>query len=379
VLNFSIPKLGLRLPAGLSFYVFMTITYLVDIYRGKMEAEVHPGNYALYVAYFPKILAGPIERARNFLPQLRQKIIFNSEKATQGLQLLLFGLFKKVVIADRIAPFVTNAYNKANFSSPFELTLATYLFAFQIYCDFSGYTDIARGAAKLMGIDLMENFKRPFLSKSPSEFWSERWHISLGTWFRDYMYIPMGGNRVSWPRYYFNLMTVFAVSGIWHAGLGYGVSWAFLIWGVINGIYAWVSVATAPFWKKMGVLLPKVRDSLVLHILRVLFTFHLILFTLVFFRANSAQDAFTIITRIYKGLRSFPMLFRIYKYSPELYLTFGLIALLMIIEIFDERRSIWEGLRTRAIVLRWGFYYALIFGLVLLGKWGLTQFIYMQF
>jgi D-alanyl-lipoteichoic acid acyltransferase DltB (MBOAT superfamily) len=379
VFGFTAPQLGIKLPAGLSFYVFMTVTYMVDVYRGQMEAERHLGNFAQYVAYFPKILAGPIERARTFLPQVRERIRFDPEKVVEGSQLILFGLIKKLVIADRLAPVIENAYKSPQWSSPFELVLATYFFAFQIYCDFSGYTDIARGAAKLMGIDLMENFRRPFLSKTCTEFWSKRWHISLGTWFRDYMYIPMGGSRVSRPRWYFNLMMVFVVSGFWHAGLGYGVNWSFMLWGAVNGIYQWVSVATTSTWKSLGDRSPKVRDSAVMTVIRVIFTFNLIVFSLIFFRANSVGDSLTIISRVYQNINMFPMLIKTYNFSSEIILSFLLIALLYIVDIFDERKSIWERLRTKPVVFRWAVYYILILGLIILGKWGQSQFIYMGF
>lgn len=379
VFSTSMPQIGIKLPAGLSFYVFMTVSYVVDVYRGQMEAEAHLGRFSMYVAYFPKILAGPIDRAKTFLPQLREKIYFDPEKVTEGTQLVLLGLIKKLVIADRIAPFVTNAYNSPAWSSPFDLVLATYLFMFQIYCDFSGYTDIARGAAKMMGIDLMENFKRPLLSKTCSEFWAERWHISLCTWFRDYMYIPMGGSRVSRPRWYFNLMMVFVISGFWHAGLGYGVNWSFMLWGLVNGLYQWVSVSTAPFWKKTGDALPSVRDSQILTVIRVFFTINLITFSLVFFKANSVSDSFKIISRVYHNINMLPMLMKNYQFSSELILTFVLMAMLYIMEIFDERKSVWERLRTKPLVFRWAVYYMMIAGLLILGKWGQSQFIYMGF
>lgn len=378
-LQVSLPEFGIKLPPGLSFYIFMTVTYMVDVHRGQMAAGRHLGHFAFYVAYFPKILAGPIERARNFLPQLKEKIHFDSAKATEGWQLILLGLIKKMVIADRLAPFVKDAYGAVNTASPISLILATYFFMIQVYGDFSGYTDIARGTGKLVGLDLMENFKRPFLSRSTPEFWGKRWHISLGSWFRDYMYIPMGGNRCAWPRRYFNAMTVFVVSGFWHAGLGYGVNWSFIIWGAINGFYQWAAVATKPIWKGLAAIFPRAKDNRFLTVARIFMTFNLVVFSQVYFRASSIGDAHTIINRVYKSLHSFPMLLKYYHFSAELLTTFALIALLFIWEIFDERKSIWERLRTKPLVLRWAVYYALILFLITMGKWGQGEFIYMQF
>jgi alginate O-acetyltransferase complex protein AlgI len=375
----SMPQFGIKLPPGLSFYIFMTITYMVDIYRGKMEADQHLGHFAAYIAYFPKILAGPIERARTFLPQLRKKVRFDAAMATEGWQLILLGLIKKMVLADRLAPFVKDAYSSVDTANPISLVLATYFFMIQVYGDFSGYTDMARGTAKLVGLDLMDNFKRPFLSKSTSEFWGRRWHISLGSWFKDYMYIPMGGSRCSWPRRYFNSMMVFIVSGFWHAGLGYGVNWSFMVWGALNGFYQWVAVATKPIWTACGVIFPKAKDNRVLTFARILMTFNLIVFTQIFFRASSMGDAMTILNRVYKGFQNLPMLLRNYNVSTELWISFAFIALLAVWEILDERKSMWERLKTKPLAFRWAAYYALIVFLITMGKWGEAEFIYMQF
>lgn len=377
--TFTFPKLGLPLPVGLSFYTFSIISYLADVYWGKLEPERHLGKLALYIAFFPKILAGPIERAITFLPQLRERIRLNPEWMIQGSQLLLWGLFKKVVIADRLAPFVDAAYKNPTYTPTIELIIATYFYAFQIYCDFSGYTDIARGAAKFFGFDIMENFKRPYLAKSTPEFWGARWHLSLCTWFRDYMYIPMGGSRVSLLRRYFNLMMVFIVSGWWHAGLGFGVNWAFLIWGALNGFYQWIGVATAGIWRKLGQLLPWAKDRAILSAFRILLTFHLITFAWIFFRANSISDAWTVITRIYQGRNLLPLMIKTYAYTTEFWIAIASIVVLILVELLEERIPVWERLRTKPALIRWPVYYALILVLIVLGKWGAEQFIYMQF
>jgi D-alanyl-lipoteichoic acid acyltransferase DltB (MBOAT superfamily) len=207
------PRLGIVVAVGLSFYTFSCVSYLADVYAGRLPPERHFGYFALYVSFFPKLLAGPIERAGPFLSQVRKPVVFDSAGVTLGLQLMLWGLFKKVVIADRLAPFVDSAYALPAFTSPADLVLGTYFFAFQLYCDFSGYSDMAIGAAKVLGIDLAQNFRRPYFSTSVPEFWAQRWHLSLAGWFRDYMYIPLGGSRGSRLRRYANVLAVFLVSG----------------------------------------------------------------------------------------------------------------------------------------------------------------------
>lgn len=222
---YNVPDFSLLLPMGISFYTFQTMSYTIDVYKGRREPEKHLGIFALYISFFPQLVAGPIERSEKLLPQFREKHTFNYERVTDGLKRMLWGFFKKMVIADRLSILVKYVYGSNLYNlEGFPLLLGTLFFAFQIYCDFSGYSDIAIGAAKVMGFDLMENFNRPYFSKSISEFW-KRWHISLSTWFKDYVYIPMGGNRVKVPRHYFNLFFTFLVSGLWH-----GTDWTFVAW-----------------------------------------------------------------------------------------------------------------------------------------------------
>ena len=210
---YNVPTFKVLLPVGISFYTFQTLSYTIDVYRKKREPEKHLGIFALYVAFFPQLVAGPIERSTRLLPQLVEKYNFNYDRVTDGLKLMLWGFFKKVVIADRIAVIVNQVYSNPNEAAGIPLLIGTYLFAFQIYCDFSGYSDIAIGAAKVFGIDLMQNFRRPYFAKSIREFW-QRWHISLSTWFRDYLYRPLGGNHTSRWRWYYNIMIVFLISGL---------------------------------------------------------------------------------------------------------------------------------------------------------------------
>jgi D-alanyl-lipoteichoic acid acyltransferase DltB (MBOAT superfamily) len=220
---YTIPTLQLLLPVGISFYTFQTMSYTIDVYRGELKAERSLVRFALYVSFFPQLVAGPIERAERLLPQFMIRYDFDEQRVASGLRRIAWGFFKKVVIADKAAVIVDAIYQDPTTHSGLTLLFATYLFAFQIYCDFSGYSDIAIGTARLFGFDLMENFRQPYLSKSITEFW-RRWHISLSTWFRDYLYIPLGGNRVGKGRLYINLLLVFVVSGLWH-----GASWTYVI------------------------------------------------------------------------------------------------------------------------------------------------------
>jgi D-alanyl-lipoteichoic acid acyltransferase DltB (MBOAT superfamily) len=377
--GYRLPRLGLTAPVGFSFYAFMAAAYLVDVYRGTCEAEQNAGRFAFYVSWFPKILAGPIERAQPFLEQIPARLRLDPVLAIAGLQLIVWGLFKKVVIADNLSPVVDGAFRIAAYAAPMELLIAVYFFAFQIYCDFSGYSDMAVGLSLLFGIRLMENFRRPYLSVTTAEFWSSRWHISLGHWFRDYLYIPLGGSRTGALRRYLNVMTVFVVSGLWHAGLGYGVGWTFLVWGALNGFYQWTGLATRGLWRRLGERLPAMAASTWLHVLRIVLTFHLILLSWIFFRADTIGQALTVIRRIWSALPTLPALATRYPFTADHMLGTALIALLLTVEILDERRPIRDRLAAAPVVLRWSAYYAGIFSLVLLGRWQAGQFIYMQF
>ena len=366
------PRLGIVIAVGLSFYTFSCVSYLADVYAGRLPPERHLGHFALYVSFFPKLLAGPIERAQPFLLQLRRPVAFRAAGVTQGLQLMLWGLFKKVVIADRLAVFVDTAYGLPAFTAPADLVLATYFFAFQLYCDFSGYSDMAIGAAKVLGVDLMENFRRPYFSTSVPEFWSKRWHLSLAAWFRDYLYIPLGGSRRTRLRRYANVLAVFLASGLWH-----GANWTFVVWGGINGVYQVVSLMTRGVRQQVAgvVRLPVAAAA----ILRGLVTFHLILVTWVFFRAASLSDAITILSRTAASVGSLPGLLQVRVLSGEILLSLALIAILLVVEALDERRSVWVRLADRPLYVRWAVYYVALACLIVLGTWSLQRFVYMQF
>jgi len=375
----SLPRLAITTPVGYSFYAFSAVSYLIDAFSRRLPGQQGAGQVALYLAWFPKILAGPIERATNFLPQVSAGLRADPGRLVLGLQLIGWGLIKKVVIADNLAPMVDKTFGIAAFASPIDLLISVYFFAFQIYCDFSGYTDIAIGVSLLFGLQLMENFRRPYLAKSTAEFWGERWHISLGRWFRDYLYIPLGGSRAGPVRQYLNLMLVFVASGLWHAGLGYGVGWTFLVWGALNGAYQWAGVATRPFWSRVGERLPRISQSVPLLALRVLVTFHLIAITWVFFRARSLGDAWLILKKIALNLIEIPSLLSRFPFTAEHYWAFALIAFLIGVEIVDERRSIFQRLAAAPAMVRWSLWYLGIFALLILGRWQAREFIYMQF
>lgn len=239
--------LKLLLPVGISFYTFQTMSYVIDVYRGDIKAEKHFGYYAAFISFFPQLVAGPIERTSNLLPQIKREQKFSEQKAFDGLKLMLWGYYKKLVIADTLALYVDKVYNQLGLYQGFSLMIVAFFFSLQIYCDFSGYSDIAIGTAKLFGIDLMKNFDAPYFSKSVKEFW-RRWHISLSTWFRDYIYIPLGGNKCTRIRRYINLMLTFLASGLWH-----GANWTFLYWGGVHGAAQIVEDICNPILKKIRV------------------------------------------------------------------------------------------------------------------------------
>ena len=278
-------SLQIILPVGISFYTFQTLSYVIDVYRGQGE-ESHFGYYALFVSFFPQLVAGPIERPGRLLPQLKAERTFSMENLSAGGWLLLEGYFKKVVIADGLAPFVDQVYAAPGEALGPEIVLAIVLFGLQIYCDFSGYSGIARGAAQLLGVELTENFRRPYEAASIREFW-RRWHISLTSWFTDYVYIPLGGNRKGLPRQVVNLLAVFLLSGLWH-----GAGWTFLTWGLIHGLYR----AAGAVWEHIRGI-PEKECRPWAHIR----TFLLVSFPWLFFRAPSMADVLTLLSRLPTG------------------------------------------------------------------------------
>ncbi|MEO0581018.1 MAG: MBOAT family O-acyltransferase [Bacteroidota bacterium] len=368
----DVPTFQLLLPVGISFYTFQTLSYTIDVYNGKLEPEKNLGRFALYVSFFPQLVAGPIERATHLLPQLRQTFDFDYQRVVSGLQQMLWGFFKKVVIADRLAVYVNEIYASPGDENGLALLLATYFFAFQIYCDFSGYSDIAIGAARVMGYDLMENFRTPYLSKSIREFWS-RWHISLSTWFRDYLYIPLGGNRVPQVRWFLNLFIVFVVSGFWH-----GANWTFLIWGALHGSYLVAEI----LWKRLPFAQFRGMPPQFKSILAIGTTFHLTLLAWVFFRANSLEDAITVI----RSVVELPLTMSVEMIRETinqaggltwLVTAFTLITFAFADPIMDRKiKKLREG---KPIAYAMGIFASILSGILILGYFGEVEFIYFQF
>ncbi len=287
--------LDLILPVGISFYTFQTLSYVIDVYRGDVKAEENLFFYALFVSFFPQLVAGPIERPGNLIPQLKEEHKFSLEDLDRGGRIMLLGFVKKILVADVISVYVDSVYNNAASATAPAVIFATVLFAVQIYCDFSGYTDIATGCARIMGIRLMKNFDHPYMASSIKEFWA-RWHISLSGWFKDYLYIPLGGNRCGKARHLLNLFIVFLVSGLWH-----GANWTFVVWGALHGIYQIVGNLTI---KKRNALVCKIGhspDSRAVLWCRRVITFILVAVAWIFFRANSIGDAFTLISTLVTG------------------------------------------------------------------------------
>ena len=286
-------NLDLILPVGISFYTFQTLSYVIDVYRGDVKTEPNFFFYALYVVFFPQLVAGPIERPNNLIPQLHEHHRLNWENTRNGLRKMLIGFFKKVVVADLLATYVNAVYNDAANATGLGVVIATVLFAVQIYCDFAGYTDIAIGCAEIMGIHLMQNFNRPYISESIPEFW-RRWHISLSSWFKDYIYFPLGGSRCSLWKNLRNILIVFMVSGLWH-----GAAWTFVIWGALHGMYQVIGKLLKPVREKIVDVLHISRDSKGLHIYRKCVTFVLVCFAWIFFRANSMADAMLLVKKLF--------------------------------------------------------------------------------
>jgi alginate O-acetyltransferase complex protein AlgI len=287
-IRYDPPLMSILLPVGLSFHTFQAMSYTIEVYRRKVPAEKNLLQYALYVAFFPQMVAGPIERPSELLPQFHREPRITLTGVQSGLVQAAWGLFKKIVIADNVADFVKLVYGTPRQYNGMAFMLATTLFALQIYCDFSGYTDMALGLARMMGYDLRINFRQPYFSRSVGEFW-HRWHISLSTWFRDYVYIPLGGNRVRLPRYYFNVLITFAISGLWH-----GANWTFVVWGFLHGLYLIAAQIVGPYAARVSRVLHLDHLPRLVNAAKILVTFSVVTFAWIFFRANNLEDAWYI-------------------------------------------------------------------------------------
>lgn len=368
------PAIQLMLPVGISFYTFQTLGYLIDIYREKYPAERHFGYYCLFVSFFPQLLSGPIGRGDALLPQFKKTRIFNPAQASYGLKLMSVGYFKKLVVAELLAPVVNSIYDHPGDYSGLVFPVATVMFAVQIYCDFSGYTDIAIGCAKLFGIELQENFKSPYFSHSIREFWS-RWHISLSTWFRDYLYIPLGGNRVGKIRHCFNLMLTFLVSGLWHgAGINY------ILWGGIHGFYQIIETISGK--NKKG---REEKRNPLLNLFSVFLTFMAVCLAWVFFRADSVSHAWRIISLSFHEIGNPYNYFRTavicldMSYAYMIYLSIP-VLLLTIYDYASLKRDVIAWISSRKPWVRYPVYIFLLLIILLFSEKGVsTEFYYFQF
>ncbi len=362
-LDTRLPLFNLLLPVGISFYTFQTLSYAIDVYRGQQKAERHLGYFALYVSYFPQLVAGPIERFSSLNPQLHEAHRFSYTNISRGLRLILFGLFIKMVVADNLSLYVNQVYKTPDAYGTADIFTAWFFYSFQIYADFYGYSTVAVGSALLMGVKLMDNFRTPYLSRNIAEFW-QRWHISLSTWFRDYLYYPMGGNKVDKLRWMLNIMTVFVVSGVWH-----GANWTFVIWGLLYGV---LYIAE----KQLNGLLKidtNYRSFSVTHVFLVLKTTALVTLIWVFFRSQSLGEALHMLQLPFrKGVVATEQL-----HIPLFVWIFLLFFILSDIYLYSRRLDL--RLDKWPLVLRWSLYSVLCYAIIVFSGLEDFPFIYFQF
>jgi D-alanyl-lipoteichoic acid acyltransferase DltB (MBOAT superfamily) len=366
----GLPYLDMILPIGLSFHTFQAMSYTIEVYRGVQKAERHFGIYALYVMFYPQLVAGPIERPQNILHQFYEKHDFNYEKAISGMRLMLWGLFKKVVVADRLALYVDAVYDNPQNYEGFPLIWATLFFAFQVYCDFSGYSDIALGSARVMGFDLLKNFNLPYWSKSISDFW-RKWHISLNTWFVDYVYTPIVVEKRHWDKLavVFAIMVTFSLSGLWH-----GANWTFVVWGSLHGValtYDFLSKKKRKSWAKK-------IPALIYNPLSWVITFTFVCFTYIFFRADKISDAFYVISH------SSNINIHHFFGVPLFTKTFYIICLVSIaVVMFSER--LYAAYKSKALSLlgnrkiSYAYFFTLLLLVYMFGIFEKQNFVYFQF
>ncbi len=351
----------LLLPVGISFYTFQTMSYTIDVYKKRILPEKNFVKFALFVSFFPQLVAGPIERAGHLLPQFEKLTKIDYKRITDGLKLITWGFIQKIVIADTLSILVNEVYNHPGSYHGADIWLATFFFAVQIYCDFSGYTDIARGTAKILGYHLRINFKLPYFAKSFADFW-HRWHISLSTWFRDYVYIPLGGSKTNTNlRFAFNIMFVFVLSGFWH-----GAGWTFIIWGFLHGIY-YLAERFFPFKIFKNTNTSK-------KILKIIFVFIAVNFAWIFFRSQSVRIALTLIQN------SFYFKGNTLNFNHLLLAkNFFFIGIVFIVNLIERKKDIVSFISEKPVLLRWSIYYAAGILLIFFGNYGIQEFIYFRF
>ncbi|MFH2204263.1 MAG: MBOAT family O-acyltransferase [Elusimicrobiota bacterium] len=371
-LLYDLPAFDVLLPIGISFYTFQTLSYTIEVYWGRIKPEKHLGMFALYVAFFPQLVAGPIERPEHLLPQLKKEQVFDYERLRAGLIRILWGFYKKLVIADRLAVFVDTAFGAPASASPADLLLAAYCFTFQIYCDFSAYTDIAIGSARIMGYDLTENFNRAYTARSISEFW-RRWHISLSTWIRDYLFVPLyirwaaADGAAARAAHTLILMAVFLASGLWH-----GANWTFAVWGAYHGLLLVLDAK---------IELKSLGDSFAARAFKTLFTFHLVGVGWILFRAESLRSAWLIIRKI---LSAPAALVRGFSFGPvwsehDFTTVLCALAAMEAVYLLAGREDIERSIARRGVLIRWSFYLAATWAVLLLGEFTSQEFLYFRF
>lgn len=376
----TLPSFDILLPVGISFYTFQAISYIIDIYRKDIPAEKNLVKYALFVSFFPQLLAGPIEKSKNLLPQFDEIHYFDYDRVKSGLLLMLWGYFQKTMVADRLGQLVNTVYNNPADYKGFEVIIAAVFFAFQIYCDFSSYSDIAIGGAEIMGFRLTRNFERPYFSKSIKEFW-RRWHRTLTYWFMDYLYIPLGGSRCSKLRNYFNVVVVFLVSGLWH-----GASLNFIIWGMLHGIYHIAGSILKPIKKGLTERLKIRTDAFVYKLGQMLTTFILVDFAWIFFKADSFTGALKLIKNMFylnPGIFIDGSIFKLGLDRNNLLLALAGIGTVLAVNLLQRNHSLRSELSRGNIAVRWGVYLTAVLCILIFGIYGPgynpQQFIYLKF
>ena len=380
--SLRVPKLDLLLPVGISFYIFQALSYTIDVYRGDVQVEKNPLRYMVFVSFFPQLVAGPIERSSRLLGQFYEKHRFSYDRMVRGLMMMLWGYFQKMVVADRLSVLVDQVFNYSSYYAGFEILVGAVFFAFQIYCDFAGYSTIAIGAAQVMGFDLMENFRRPYLAVSVADFW-RRWHISLTSWFRDYLYIPLGGNRKGKLAKYRNIMVVFLASGLWH-----GANWTYVIWGGLNGLFQIIGAQTKKLRSAVKSFLGIRDNSGSGRLLSMIVTFLLVDFTWIFFRAATLEDAVTVIRQLFSSFNPWVLfdgtLYTLGLSMIDFWVGIVAIATILAVDVLHERGvRIREWILNQNLLFRWMVYFLAIFTILIFGFYGpnydAAQFIYFQF
>lgn len=371
----SFPVMNILLPVGISFYVFQSLSYTIDVYRGNSPAEKHIGRFALYVSFFPQLVAGPIERSTSLIPQIYKPLPFSEERLVSGLKLMLWGFFKKVVIADRLGMFVSYVYENPEQNNGIPVILATVLFAFQLYCDFSGYTDIARGSARILGYELMVNFNRPLIAKSIRDFWN-RWHISLTTWFRDYVLYSLPyvrKNKVVFALFNLNIVITFLLMGLWH-----GASWTFIVFGLFHGVFLVLETITENIRNKAYTVTGINEHQWIRNVIGSFSTLLLVTISLYFFRAANISDSFMMLKSSLDFTETREALIYMVRNNE---LTFGILMIIVLLmaEHYHARKDLVRAIASKPLVIRWSLYSGFVFFILIFGVLHQTKFIYFQF